>query len=178
MSVPIHFTVHTIPVAQPRQRTRLAKTRDGKSYTQNYTPVRHPVNAFKAAVQLAWREAHDGPPLEEPIRLGGLFIMPRPKGKCWKTKATPRYPHTGRPDLDNLVKAVKDALSGLAWRDDSQVWRYGDVSKVVASGSEGPRVEVVVEPESEAVTYSSIFGTGCEDEPEDPVAFVRSLRDE
>ena len=28
---------------------------------------------------------------------------------------------TSRPDLDNVIKAIKDALNGLVWRDDAQV---------------------------------------------------------
>lgn len=32
----------------------------------------------------------------------------------------PKNPTT-KPDLDNLVKTVKDALNGVAWEDDSQV---------------------------------------------------------
>ncbi len=38
---------------------------------------------------------------------------------------------TGRPDVDNYAKIVLDALNGIAWKDDSQVWqltatkRYG-----------------------------------------------------
>lgn len=32
----------------------------------------------------------------------------------------PAFPST-RPDLDNLLKTVKDALNGVAWEDDSQV---------------------------------------------------------
>lgn len=29
--------------------------------------------------------------------------------------------HTRRPDADNMIKLVKDALNGVFWRDDSQV---------------------------------------------------------
>ena len=29
--------------------------------------------------------------------------------------------HVGKPDLDNIIKAVCDALNELAWEDDSQV---------------------------------------------------------
>ena len=29
--------------------------------------------------------------------------------------------NTGTPDLDNLIKAVSDALNGVAYEDDSQV---------------------------------------------------------
>lgn len=35
-------------------------------------------------------------------------------------------PHTVKPDLDNLIKAFKDALL----TDDSSVWRYGRMTKV------------------------------------------------
>lgn len=32
-------------------------------------------------------------------------------------------PHTSRPDADNVVKIVLDALNGIVWRDDAQVVR-------------------------------------------------------
>jgi len=35
-------------------------------------------------------------------------------------------PHTQTPDLDNLIKAFKDALL----KNDSAVWRYGPMTKV------------------------------------------------
>lgn len=31
--------------------------------------------------------------------------------------------HTKRPDVDNMAKAVLDALNGIAWEDDSQIAR-------------------------------------------------------
>lgn len=37
--------------------------------------------------------------------------------------------HTVKPDVDNLLKLVKDALNGLAYADDSQVCRYDCASK-------------------------------------------------
>ena len=32
-----------------------------------------------------------------------------------------RFWHTKKPDLDNLVKFVKDCLNGIVWKDDSQI---------------------------------------------------------
>jgi Holliday junction resolvase RusA-like endonuclease len=46
---------------------------------------------------------------------------------------------TKRPDLDNIVKAIKDGANGVAWVDDSQVV---DVSASKRYGT--PRVEVEV----------------------------------
>jgi hypothetical protein len=31
------------------------------------------------------------------------------------------YPHTSRPDGDNLDKFLFDALTGVCWKDDSQI---------------------------------------------------------
>ena len=45
--------------------------------------------------------------------------------------------HVKKPDLDNLVKFVKDCLNGQAWKDDSQVCQlvasklYGNTAQTV-----------------------------------------------
>ena len=136
------FSIPTIPIAQPRQRHRVIEN-DGKAFAANYTPAKHPVNDFKATVRLA--ATHGGARLVgEPVSLRAVFVMPRPKSKMWKTKPMPRYCHTSKPDLDNLAKALKDALTGVIWQDDSQVFAM-DVRKVVANGEESPRVDVCIE---------------------------------
>lgn len=53
------------------------------------------------------------------------------------------YWHTGVPDGDNILKAVQDALTGVAWRDDSQVCQ-ATVCKVVCGGSNAPGVDILV----------------------------------
>lgn len=140
----ITFHIPSIPIAQPRQRHRISQTA-ATAYASNYTPAKHPVNTFKAAVQLACQQAYKGPPLEGPLSLTIEFYLPRPKNKIWKTKAMPAYLHTGKPDIDNLVKSVKDALTGLAWRDDSQVACL-IATKSVCDGLGSPRVSVYIDP--------------------------------
>lgn len=55
------------------------------------------------------------------------FIMPMPRSWTKKKKEVMMgQPHTTRPDLDNLLKAFKDALCG----EDSFVHTYKDISKV------------------------------------------------
>jgi Holliday junction resolvase RusA-like endonuclease len=113
---------------------------------RNYTPTTHPVNAFKALAKLAYAKRASGGPAEGPLALSITFIMPRPKNKVWKQKPMPRYCHTKKPDLDNLVKAVLDALNGLASRDDAQIHTL-HISKVVAAGDEQPHVQVRIAEE-------------------------------
>lgn len=50
------------------------------------------------------------------------FVMPIPQSLS-KKKQTELVatPHTKKPDLDNLVKAVLDALNGVAFVDDSRI---------------------------------------------------------
>lgn len=139
----IRFHVPAVPVAQPRQRHR-AVTINGRTITQNYTPAKHPVQDFKASVRQAFEAVASGPPIEGAVSLIIVFIMPRPKGMVWKSKPMPRKRHVSKPDIDNLVKGLKDALKGLAWRDDSQVSGLTAV-KLIAAGDERPGVQVVIE---------------------------------
>lgn len=62
-----------------------------------------------------------------PVRVSLAFSMPRLKshygtGKN-STSIKPNAPnkHTSKPDLDKLIRCVLDALTGVAWHDDSQV---------------------------------------------------------
>lgn len=83
--------------------------------------------------------------IEGPIEMQLVFIFPRSKSQHWKNKPMHRIEHTKKPDLDNLEKAILDALNGVAWVDDSQVCRVLK-EKVIASGSESPRAIVRIRP--------------------------------
>lgn len=138
----VEFSVPTIPVAQPRQRQTVAFV-GGKPRARNFTPTNAPVNAYKAAVQMAFREACKSPPLVGPLRVDLVFVFPRPRAKIWKTKPMPRENHTAKPDLDNLAKATLDALNALAFIDDSQVAEL-TIKKWIASGDETAHVEIKI----------------------------------
>lgn len=135
----IEFTVPAVPIAQPRKWNVL---NHGVRRTIQ-APRVHPIHAFKATVRLAVAAAYRGPPLEGPVELHTYFILPRRKNKFWKAKPMPRILHDRKPDEDNLVKGLKDALNGLAWLDDAQVCR-SVVEKWEASGDEQPHVEVAI----------------------------------
>lgn len=63
------------------------------------------------------RERYQEAPYDGPVVLQIQFYMPPPKSLA-KTK--PHYA-TKRPDLDKLTRTVKDALTQVVYRDDSQV---------------------------------------------------------
>lgn len=66
------------------------------------------------------------------------------------TKPTP--PHTKRPDLDKLARAVCDAVtsSGL-WYDDNQVTRFGTLEKRYAEIGETPGCWIHIEVDKRGV---------------------------
>ena len=131
------------PIAQPRQR----HARRGNFIT-NYTPAKHPVNAYKDALQTEAKLVYTGEPVSCGIFLQLTLIFPRQKAKVWKTKPMPRYPHLIKPDCDNVLKAVKDALTGIVWVDDCQVDAVY-VSKVYASGDEEARTLINISESGE-----------------------------
>jgi Holliday junction resolvase RusA-like endonuclease len=108
----------------------------------NYTPSRDPVNAYKAAARFAAAEAYQGQPLDVPITLLVQFVFPRP-ASVRKKDGTERLPHLTRPDVDNLAKALLDALNGQLWVDDSRVYQ-ASLNKFKAAQGEQPHTEVIV----------------------------------
>lgn len=81
------------------------------------------------------------------MKLDVTFFMPRPKshygtGKNSETvKSTAPAYHTSKPDLDKLVRCVKDALTGIAWKDDSQVSAVF-ARKFYTDGRVGANIEI------------------------------------
>jgi Holliday junction resolvase RusA-like endonuclease len=55
-------------------------------------------------------------PYQGPLFLDLCFQLPRPKSLPKKV-----LHHVKKPDLDNLAKAVKDAIKGIVYMDDAQV---------------------------------------------------------
>ena len=68
-----------------------------------------------------------GAPIKGPVLLDVHFCFTRPKSHYGKgrnkDKLFPSAPndHTKRPDITKLLRAVEDALTGIAWRDDAQI---------------------------------------------------------
>lgn len=149
MSTELTIYVPAIPIAQPRQRHR-GFVSGGRVITQNYTPAKAPVQAFKATVRMAASEAYQGPPLQGPLRVEAECVFPRTKGQTWKRRLMPRLWHVKKPDAENVYKAILDALSGQLFVDDCQVCEVG-IRKCIASGDEQPHVVIRVSELTEVV---------------------------
>ena len=139
------------PIAQQRPRAVAVK---GKAR------VYHPNGAskqYKRQIALKARQAFSDP-LAGPVVLALRFCMPRPKSRVWKTKEMPREWHTKKPDIDNLMKSVMDALNGIAWHDDSQVCETRAM-KCVASGYETSGSWIAIAPADHLLPISAVFDT-------------------
>ncbi len=135
----IRFFVDAEPIPQPRQRHAY---RNG--IVMNYVPKSHPIHVFKQVVRIRAKEAYNGQPLEGPIKLYILFLLTRPGRLVWKSKPMPRVWAPGRPDTDNFIKGVQDALNGAIWQDDSQIVHL-EAMKMYAAADEAPGVEIMVQ---------------------------------
>jgi len=103
---------------------------DAKAWEQQVS-----IAAFAAtANNPSWRHFADDK--TRAYTLGCVFYLPAP--------SRDKRPHpTTKPDLDKLVRAVGDALTGTLWRDDAQVIA-ATAEKRYADNVGNVRVEIVV----------------------------------
>jgi Holliday junction resolvase RusA-like endonuclease len=121
-----------------------------KPFASNYTPANDPVNAYKAALQLAAYQEYKGEPLDCPLKVSILFVMLRPAGHYGtgknegKLKASAPCWHSTKSDVDNILKSTLDAMTGILWRDDCRV-SMAMVEKRYVKQGEQPMVVIRVE---------------------------------
>lgn len=112
----ITFSVPGNPVPQPRPRV---STRGG--FARAYVPKKHAVHGYRQSIQLAaidagLRKTKSG------VEVVIDAVFARPKSHLRKSGVRPDAPQLPRPDVDNIAKAVLDAI-GPILGDDSQVRR-------------------------------------------------------
>ena len=134
----VEFFATGEPKGQPRPR---AFTRHGRARV--YDPAT--AEGWKGQVALAAEAHRPLTPIGTATALWLRFRLPRPQahfGRSGLRSTAPRV-HTGKPDADNLAKAVLDALVGIGFlRDDRLVWSLR-VTKRYADGPPGCRVRLV-----------------------------------
>lgn len=144
----ISFTVEGRPAQQGSKRAFKHK-HTGKivmlDMSANLKPWRTQVSAA------ARSEMRGEPPTHDAVRVFLFFTFQRPKNHYGTGKnagvlkaGRPRW-YSSAPDIDKLSRACLDAMTGIAYRDDSQV---AGLTAEKAYG-DAPGVRVVVEIASE-----------------------------
>lgn len=133
----VNLTLPLEPV--PKGRPRFNKTRYG---VIPYTPPK--TKRFEQDVALLYIQS-DSPQFEKnvPIEVSIEFGMEIPASSTKKRKQLMLQGlihHTVKPDLDNLTKAVLDALNYVAWHDDAQITRL-NVRKIYG---EKPYIQIII----------------------------------
>ena len=126
------FTVLGRPQPQGSMKWLPAKRKGGKTFPVVVPTNQEAINTYRQAIHHAW----DSQPLrlpevtEDPMALVVTFTFARPKNhylpknskrpEAELRRDAPVYVNK-TPDTDKLVRAVGDALTGRAWKDDKQV---------------------------------------------------------
>lgn len=139
----IAFTVDGLPI--PQGSKTVGHTTGGTSFVREGN--RAALMPWRSAISTRAREAMEGrAPFAGPVRLDVDFAFPRPKShyrtgkRAGELKLSAPTWSTPRPDLDKLLRALGDALTGVVVRDDAQVVSV-EASK--RYGSPGAWVSVV-----------------------------------
>jgi Holliday junction resolvase RusA-like endonuclease len=111
---PVSFVVLGEPVPQPRPRV---STRGG--FARAYVPKTHPVHAYRQAIAAAARAAGLRA-VGHAVQVEIVAEFARPKSHMNKRGVKPDAPKYPRADVDNIAKAVLDALGPIIG-DDTQV---------------------------------------------------------
>ena len=131
------FTVYGTPVGKGRPRFR----NTGK-FVQAYTPEK--TANYETLVKLAYQQEYGGEPLlTGALHMELLAYFPIPKSTSKASRALMMFGkiwHIKKPDSSNVLKAVEDALNGIAYADDSAICSLTVMKKY----SDTPRVEIVL----------------------------------
>lgn len=127
------FFVSGLP--QPQGSTR-AFIRGGRAVTTSANPKNRD---WRTVVGFVAQEHVQQFEESSPVSLEMEFVMPRPQALP-KTRVTPM---TKKPDLDKLERSICDALTGIAYRDDSQVTHVRKWKRYAAIGEQsGVRIVI------------------------------------
>ena len=135
----IHFFAPGIPQTKGSSRGFIAH---GKVVITNDNAKTKP---WQGTIALAARAA--GVTMREGAAdLTMTFVFPRPKSHVGKKglRASAPPAHTQKPDLDKLARVVLDALTGIAYADDSCVVGVHAQKRWATSADDAPGVHVGV----------------------------------
>jgi Holliday junction resolvase RusA-like endonuclease len=135
---PVEFVVLVRP--QPAGSKRAFPRRGGGVIVTDDNPR---AKSWQQEIRtVAMGAMQDESPFIHPIELFCRFVLARPLGHFGTGRnagsvrgSAPTYP-TVKPDVTKLIRAVEDAMTGIVYRDDSQIVSqrafkvYGDPERV------------------------------------------------
>ena len=136
----VDIVVPGAPIAKPRAKGFYnKKTEKMHHYYKNSGELK----SFEQFIKVKASELFENP-MTGPVCLSVHFLMPRPQSMMWKKREMPRTPNLHRPDADNMIKTVTDALIGIAYLDDGQITEL-HAWKEYHAGDEGPKTIIRIE---------------------------------
>lgn len=115
----------TVRFHVPGQPVGKGRPRIGKvgAHARMFTPQK--TASYEGMVSLAAQQAMNGAaliegPVQAQLRID-VMIPASWSGKKQRAAAAGEVLPTSKPDADNVVKAIFDALNGVVWKDDVQV---------------------------------------------------------
>jgi Holliday junction resolvase RusA-like endonuclease len=133
----VTFSVPGKPVGKGRPRVGR-----GGGHARMFTPEKNVSSenlvGWTAAQAMAGRQVITGP---VNVRLHIAMDIPASWSKVKQQRALEGLEHpTTKPDMDNVIKAIFDAMNGVVWKDDVQV--IGLSTSKAYGQAPGVRVEV------------------------------------
>lgn len=134
------FLVPGVPQGRAHQIAVVRRAPRGHLYARILNDFRRPGRkGWMQEIRIRARAA--GVKLQEgPVAVTIKAGFPRPKSG----KGRQAFWHSIKPDAENVVKPILDALSGLAWKDDCQVARVS-IDKVYTEDPAG-WTRIMIEP--------------------------------
>lgn len=116
MKIKLEFDIK--PMAKQSFRT----TRSGQKYLDPSVIKYRKAIRNKAIAQMRNQKAEK---IEGAVNMNIVYAFRRPQSLSKKERNEidngKIVPKTTKPDIDNLTKAILDALNGIFWKDDAQV---------------------------------------------------------
>ena len=148
----------TYKLTIPHTPKAKASVRTGK-WGGYYNPSCKGMNLTREHVKQALKDQPIKAPLNGPLLVIAHYRIPAPHALPQRKRvAQNNFPHTKKPDGDNLEKFLNDALNGVVWNDDSRIsWLLR--SKSITSEKVGETILIVKELSDGKPDYETILDT-------------------
>jgi len=142
----LSFDVRGLPITAGSKT--IGRTKDGRMFVRPEQGQKG-TNWMRLVGQVASETFAGQPVILGPVSLRLEFRFLRPRGhyrtgkNAHLLRPSARLSHTTKPDLSKLTRAIEDALTGIVWRNDSQV-NHHNCHKRYAIEGEGTGVNIAI----------------------------------